>query len=112
LGDKGPADLAKELPKNAAFVDFIRYNHWNNQHKIDGQRYVAFVVLPGKDAKLIDLGDATPIDEAATTWREHIDKFKPSLAPAKLRELVWEKIDKHLPKDTKIVYLCPDANLA
>ena len=43
-------------------------------NKIDGQRYVAFVLLPGQDAQLIDLDDAKPIDEAASAWREHIDK--------------------------------------
>src|SRR5262249_20752260 len=69
LPDKGPADLARELPKNAAFVDLIRYNHWNKKDKIDGQRYVAFVLLPGgQDAKLIDLDDAKPIDDAAKVW--------------------------------------------
>jgi hypothetical protein len=52
---------------------------------------VAFVLLSGKDAKLIDLDDAKPIDETATAWREHIDQFKPSLAPVKVRELVWDK---------------------
>jgi CHAT domain-containing protein/Tfp pilus assembly protein PilF len=111
LADKGPADLARELPTNAAFVDLIRYNV-SKKTKFAGRSYVAFVLLPGKDAQLIDLGDAAPIDEAAIAWRKHIDAAENSLAPAKLRELVWDKIDKHLPELTKLVYLCPDGDLA
>jgi tetratricopeptide (TPR) repeat protein len=111
LADKGPADIASELPKTTAFVDLIRYNVWNKT-KFDGRRYVAFVLLPGKDPKLLDLGDAAPIDEAATAWRKHIDAGQSSLAPAKLRELVWDKIAAQLPQPTKVVYLCPDGDLA
>jgi CHAT domain-containing protein/Tfp pilus assembly protein PilF len=111
LADRGPVDLAKELPLTAAFVDLIRYDVWN-KNKWNSRRYVAFVLLPGKDAKVIDLGDATPIDEAATAWRKHIDSAENSLAPAKLRELVWDKIDKQLPEQIRTVYLCPDGDLA
>jgi CHAT domain-containing protein len=113
LAEKGPADLARELPTNAAFVDLIRYNLWNNEkYKFVGRRYVAFVLLPGQDAKLIDLGDAAPIDDAATAWRQHLDAGENSLAPAKLRELVWDKLAAQLPEKTKLVYLCPDGDLA
>jgi CHAT domain-containing protein/Tfp pilus assembly protein PilF len=111
LADKGPADLAKALPRDAAFVDLVRYNVCNKD-KWDGRRYAAFVLQSGKEAKVIDLGDAAPIDAAASAWREHLPADKPSLAPAKLRELVWDKVSAQLPAGTKRVYLCPDGNLA
>ena len=118
LEEKGPADLARELPKNAAFVDFIRYRVRNQKNKFAAQRYVAFVLLPGQEPKFLQLGDAKqnydakPIDEAVAAWRKHIESGENSLAPAKLRELVWDKIAKELPPETKIVYLCPDGDLA
>src|SRR5262249_52763147 len=52
LADKGPDDLAQQLPTNAAFVDFIRYTH-GEKGKAIGKRYVAFVLLPGQEAKLV-----------------------------------------------------------
>ncbi len=111
MAEKGPADLAKELAKNAAFVDFIRYAHYEKS-KFSEWRYVAFVVLPGQEPKLVRLGDAQPIEAAVAAWRGHITQETTSLAPAKLRELVWDKIAKELPAQTKIVYLCPDGDLA
>jgi CHAT domain-containing protein/tetratricopeptide (TPR) repeat protein len=111
MAEKGPADLARELPKDAAFVDFIPYWH-REKGKWTRVRFVAFVVLPGKDAKFLQLGDAKPIDDAIAAWRKHIDAGENSLAPAMLRELVWEKIAAELPSHTKVVYLCPDDDLA
>jgi CHAT domain-containing protein len=70
------------------------------------------VLLPGQEAKLVALGDAKAIDDAIAAWRKHIDSGEASLAPAKLRELVWAKIAKELPLETKRVYLCPDGDLA
>jgi CHAT domain-containing protein len=112
LAEKGPADLAKKLPKNTAFVDFIRFVN-REKGKGNGQRYVAFVVLPDQDVKFLQLGeDAKTIDDAVAAWRKHIDTGEDSQAPAKLRELVWDKIAKELLPETKAVYLCPDGDLA
>jgi CHAT domain-containing protein len=112
LADKGPADLAKALPKNSAFVDFFRYKHRIEERRLNGLRYIAFVVLPDKEAIVVPLGDAQPIDDAIAAWRRHLDAGVDSLAPAKLRTLVWDKLAKHLPPQTKRVYLCPDGDLA
>src|SRR5262249_37399823 len=108
---KGPADLARALPPDAAFVDFIRYLHWE-KGKATGQRYVAFVVAPGKEPTFLQLGDAEPIDTAVAAWRKHIDAGQDSLAPAKLRELLWDKVARELPAKTTATYLCLDGELA
>ena len=110
LAHKGPADLAQYLPQDAALVDFIRYRHWEKDKYI-GRRYVAFVLVPGKEAKLVELGDATPIDDAVAAWRRRIDAGQESLAPAQLRALVWEKIAQELSPQTRRIYLCPDGEL-
>jgi CHAT domain-containing protein len=99
------------LPTNAVFVDFFRYLH-REKGKAVGLRYVAFVLPPGQQAKFLQLGDAQPIDDAIAAWREHIAAGEASLAPAKLRQLVWDKIGNELPAHTKAVYLCPDGDLA
>jgi CHAT domain-containing protein/tetratricopeptide (TPR) repeat protein len=111
LAEKGPADLARRLPPGSAFVDFIRYTQLEKAKSV-GRRYVAFVVLPGRDALFVPLGDAEPIDAAVAAWRKHIGAGQDSLAPAKLRELVWDKVAKELPDRTRVVYVCPDGDLA
>jgi tetratricopeptide (TPR) repeat protein/CHAT domain-containing protein len=111
LARKGPADLAAALPKDAAFVDFFRYSGFEKDKAV-GRRYLAFVVLPGQEATLVPLGGAKEIDDAVTAWRAHLDAGEDGLAPAKLRGLVWDKIAHELPAATKVVYLCPDGDLA
>jgi CHAT domain-containing protein len=111
MAEKRPADLARALPRDAAFIDFVRYRHWE-KGKYTGQRYVAFVVVPGRDAAFVQLGDAKPIDEAVAAWRRHIAAGEDSLAPTKLRELVWDKVARELPAGTRVVYLCSDGDLA
>src|SRR5262249_7376973 len=111
LADKGPSDLAQALPQSAAFVDFFRYYHWEKGKFIE-RRYVAFVVLPGQGAQFVPLGSARPIDDAVTAWRRHLAQGQDSLARVKLRELVWDKVARALPAQAKVVYLCPDGDLA
>jgi CHAT domain-containing protein/tetratricopeptide (TPR) repeat protein len=111
LAAKGPADLAAELPKESAFVDFYRHIEYEKEKAV-GRRYLAFVVCPGREAKPVPLGDAKEIDAAVAAWRKHLDSGQESLAPAKLRELVWDRVAAELPATTKVVYLCPDGDLA
>jgi CHAT domain-containing protein/tetratricopeptide (TPR) repeat protein len=111
MARKGPADLARALPKGSAFFDFIRYAHWR-KGKAAERRYAAFVVAPGKEPSFLQLGDAASIDEVVAAWRNHIAAGEDSLAPAKLRELVWDKVARELPARTKVVYLCLDGGLA
>jgi CHAT domain-containing protein len=44
--------------------------------------------------------------------RGHITTGEDSLAPAKLRQLIWDKIAAHLPAQTNLVYLHADGDLA
>ncbi|HEX5270062.1 MAG TPA: CHAT domain-containing protein [Gemmataceae bacterium] len=111
LAEKGPAELSRALPDGGAFVDLIRYTHWQKGRPV-GRRYGAFVVVPGRDAVVLQVGDAGPIDEAVAAWRKHVAAGEESLAPAKLRELLWDRVARELPARTKTVYLCPDGDLA
>ena len=112
-------DLQKALPADAALVDYIQYTffEWDDT-KSPGQkekrtkRYLAFVVTRDKVA-WVDLDTAANIEPAASAWREAITGGKeiPPAIPAKVRELVWEKVRKELPAGIKTVYVCPDADL-
>src|SRR5262249_22232328 len=71
-----------------------------------------FVLTRDKIAWL-DLGPAQPIEDAVRAWREAITRGKeiPADMPAKVRDLIWAKVRKEVPKKAKVVYLSPDLAL-
>jgi CHAT domain-containing protein len=119
-----PEDLLRTLPRDAAFVDLLRYWSIDQDPKVTGKkgqtwtpRYVAFVLRQGQPVQRVELGQAAPIEEALRQWRREIIDWRadrpitPSGADARLSELVWQPLAKHIPADTATVYLCPDAAL-
>jgi tetratricopeptide (TPR) repeat protein/CHAT domain-containing protein len=112
-------DLQKVLPANTALVDYRRYTFfdWDETKpaglkQLTSPRYVAFVVTR-ESVVWRDLDLASRIEPAVAAWRSAILSGHdiPSALPAKVRELVWEKVRKAIPANTQTVYLCPDADL-
>lgn len=121
LNDATLAELQKVLPADAAMVDFYHYtfSEWDNTKPVgqktkQTKRYAAFVVTRDKVA-WVDLDTAEKIEKAVSQWREAIttapSRTPAADLPAKVRELVWEPVRKHLPASTKVVYVCPGAEL-
>jgi tetratricopeptide (TPR) repeat protein/CHAT domain-containing protein len=125
LAKLGPADLAKGLPGHTAFIDLIRYTHYE-KGKPPQPRYVAFLLSGAGNIHRVELEAAADIDLAVDLWRQAVSGWSPSLKPAvqrdlqdraakqatALRQLVWEPLAPHLPNDTHTVHLAPDGNLA
>jgi CHAT domain-containing protein len=119
LAEATPADLQKVLPADAAVVDFLRWDLFEQDPNVPGRkgakrtvRYLAFVLTKDK-VSWLDLEEAQPIETAVTAWREAItsgQEISPEL-PRKVRQLVWAKVRKELPAQVKVVYLCPDLAL-
>ena len=119
LAKATPADLQKALPADAAVVDFLRCTLFEQDPKKPGRegekrtpRYLAFVVTRDKVAGSTSTRPSrsrTP----STAWRKAITggKERPADLPAKVRELVWDKVRKELPAGIKTVYLSPDLAL-
>src|SRR5262249_15684313 len=110
LAKLGAKDLQEKLPVRTAFVDLIQYAY-NVKGQHEGQRYVAFVLAPGKELQRIDIGSANEIGEAARPCRKDIDDGVPSKHAGSLSELVWKKILPHIPSDTTTIYLPADGEL-
>jgi CHAT domain-containing protein len=114
-----PTELRKVLPAGAAFIDLLRYTHFEQDTKVRGNkgekrtpRYVAFVVTREGVAR-IELGKAQPIEEMLDLWRSALvegAEAEPGYA-AKVHALLWEPLLKHLPARTALVYVSPDAAL-
>ena len=119
LAKATPADLQKALPTDAVVVDFLRYSFFEQDKAKPGkagerrvERYLAFLLTKEKVVR-IELGEAGKIDAALTAWREAITGGREITAgtPAKVRELVWDKVRKEFPVGIKTVYISPDTSL-
>ena len=113
------AELQKVLPTDTAVVDFYHYTYFEwDANRPAGEkqkytkRYLAFVVTRDKVA-WVDLDTAANIEPAVNAWREAVTSGQeiPAAVPAKVRELVWDKVRKELPANIKTVYICPDQAL-
>ncbi|MBN9120385.1 MAG: tetratricopeptide repeat protein [Planctomycetes bacterium] len=114
-----PTELQKVLPADVAVVDFLRFVRSEQDKDKPGKggearvaRYLAFVVTKNRVA-WVDLDEAAKIEPAIDAWRAAITGGKeiPPALPAKVRELVWDKVRRELPAGTKTVYVSPDAAL-
>lgn len=114
----GPEDLVKALPKDAAFVDILRYERTLYPTKKIGARevrtpsYAAFVLAPGQTTQRIELGDAASIDRLVYNWRTAIEARKDSESAADLHTVVWTKVAAKLPPGCKSIYMSLDGDLA
>lgn len=114
-----PSELQNALPADTAVVDFVRYLYFEPSEDgasktdlIRSERYLAFVVTKSK-ITWVDLDAAEKIEAAVSAWRESITSGKeiPATIPAKVRELVWERVHKELPFGIKALYISPDSAL-
>ena len=110
LADLGPKNLHAKLEPSTAFIDLFHHAEWEKGELV-GYRYQAFVLAPGQDVQRIDLKDAKPIDDSIASWLLSIGRGEDSPAPARLKQLVWDKLAAALPPGTTIVYLCPEGDL-
>ena len=103
-----PEGICAALSNRSALVDFIRYD----------DRYVAFAVVAGQcEVHRIELGDATPIDDAITAWREVLvssrggDTSRIDRRGAEVYDLIWRPLAPLL-EEAKEILLVPDSSLA
>jgi CHAT domain-containing protein/tetratricopeptide (TPR) repeat protein len=113
------AQVARALPARAALVDLLEYTHltppaekgkrWQNESRV-----LAFILLPGRDPRLVELGAAAPIDRAVRAWRRPLTASPPgppdARAAAELRRLVWLPLEKHL-AGADTILVAPDGAL-
>jgi CHAT domain-containing protein/tetratricopeptide (TPR) repeat protein len=117
-----PDDLRRLLPRRAVLIDFLRYVRIEHDPRKPGKEgetrtpgYVAFVLCKERPAVRVEMGPASPIERALKDWRRGIELggkgAEPSDADRRLSRLVWQPLVAHIPADTGVVYLSPDADL-
>jgi len=121
-------DLRRALPPNSVLVSYWAFSR-RAVEKVDPARndapgYLAFVVRPDvPGARIIDLGDAKPIEDAVLRLRASSDAEAHSgglgsarnehayrQAGARLRTLVWDPLHKSI-ASAQLVVLVPDRML-
>jgi tetratricopeptide (TPR) repeat protein len=115
---RGHKELAARLPDGVTLIDLLSYHDYREQVPNQlgragpgaASRYAAFLLSRNRSVTRVEIGPAGPIDQAVTAWRADPDGATAASAPA-LRRLVWEPVEKALPRGTHTVYLCPDGDL-
>lgn len=111
-------ELSARLPREAVFIDFVRYSFEEQDPRVPGQKgrrwtttYAAFLLASRRPVARVELGPAAPIDTAVTDWRKAIASAGATTAPEQLRRLLWEPVEKQLGAEVRTVYLCADGPL-
>lgn len=110
-----PRDLARQLPAEAVFIDFLVYSPLTPVGEASRRppALAAFVLAPHREAVRVELGPASAINEMIKEWRERIEaRSDDRAAAAKLRDRLWRPIAERMPKLATTVYLAPDGDLA
>ena len=106
-----PADLKSALAADAAFVDFLRYQHLHPVTRQLSTAYTAFVVRSGKPVVQVRFADADRIDRLVEAWRGDIQQWAArSKSGDELYAALWQPLEPHL-KSVRQIYICPDAKL-
>jgi CHAT domain-containing protein/Tfp pilus assembly protein PilF len=107
-----PNDLAKHLLAQSAFIDLYRFRDVEPTKGKWGQPgYFAFILAPDGTPRTVGPLEGKPIEEALARWQRDINAGLNSEAAEQLRRLLWEPLEKELPRGTTTVYLCPDGPL-
>jgi CHAT domain-containing protein/tetratricopeptide (TPR) repeat protein len=111
--------VAGSLPQDAALIDFLEYTHGTPDPDTKGRwhlerRLLAFVLKPGDEPVLVQLGASAPINTAVQAWRQPITTIPPAppdpKAAEQLAQLLWRPLRRHL-GDAKTVLISPDGEL-
>jgi CHAT domain-containing protein len=104
--------LLAALPEHIVVLDLASYARFEpDPEQPTTPSYIGFVLAKGRPVRAVDLGSATPIDEAVQTWRAAITKRQASPAAKIIRRAVWEPLARHFAPDTTTVVLALDGDL-
>jgi CHAT domain-containing protein/tetratricopeptide (TPR) repeat protein len=99
--------LAGALPKSAALIDTVTYDHWLPSDKDTWkreERVVAFVLSHDSSPARVALGPSQKVDDVTTAWRKDWAKSDD------VHRVVWEPLKKHLGA-AKTVLVAPEGAL-
>lgn len=113
----GLGALDDALPPHTAMLSYVVYADLSDASRAR-RRYAAFVSGPGKAPVFVQLGEATPIEQAAQAWRsiaerdpgDRAARTDSRAAGERLRKLVWDPVERAV-REVRELYLVPDGGL-
>ncbi|HEV3415785.1 MAG TPA: CHAT domain-containing tetratricopeptide repeat protein, partial [Pirellulales bacterium] len=114
---RGPDDIRKALPSDAALIDFLCYAvprpvNEKGKKETTEDHLTAFIVRPSQPVERVELGLAAPIERAVEAWRKQFGRAGNGEDPgADLRRLVWRPLEKYL-NGAKTVLISPNSTTA
>ncbi len=110
------------IPDKTCVVEYLRYNHTRINPDGIVPAYAAVVISRGKTPLIVDLGEASAIDDLVGEYRDHLQQLSMLGAPASsdvdtyrnivgaLYNLVWAPVAGRV-SGSELVFVCPDAAL-
>jgi CHAT domain-containing protein/Tfp pilus assembly protein PilF len=116
MGEVTWKSLQEALPADAALVDYLEFVYnapdpkaqWGATQR---KSIVGFVVRPGREVRMVDLGESAPIHEAIERWRAGYGATKEAAEAGRLlREKLWTPLADSI-GDAQLVIVSPDGAL-
>ncbi|XWK87591.1 MAG: tetratricopeptide repeat protein [Phormidium sp.] len=105
--------IQKLIPQNAALVELVFYYPFDAKTSKWGiPRYVAYILNPDGKIQWVDLGEAEPINQAVTEFRQALQSQSPNIQKVArtLDEKFMQPIRQRL-GNTRTVLISPDSQL-
>ncbi|MFB2882394.1 tetratricopeptide repeat protein [Floridanema aerugineum] len=105
--------IQKLIPQNAALVELVFYYPWDAKtDKFGKPRYVAYILNPDGKIQWVDLGEAEPINQTVTEFRQALQSQSPNIQKVArtLDEKLMQPIRQRL-GNTRTVLISPDSQL-
>jgi CHAT domain-containing protein/Tfp pilus assembly protein PilF len=101
------------IPANAALVELVLYKPFDAKTtKFGDPRYVAYILNAAGEIQWVDLGEATPIDQAVAEFRQALQSQSPNIQTVarSLDEKLMQPIRQKL-GNTRTLLISPDSQL-
>ncbi len=116
-------DVVANLPRDAALVEYERWNYIDPQTERLTPRYLAMVLRKDASPEFVALGDAKPIDDVVATYQAHMERIAKSgrgvgigdeieyeEIASRLYNLIWLPIENLIPEGD-LTFIVPDGAL-
>ena len=105
--------IQKLIPQNAALVELAFYHPFDAKtSKWGTPRYVAYILNPDGNIQWVDLGEAEPINQTVTEFRQALQSQSPNIQ--KIARTLDEKLMQPIRQrlgNTRTVLISPDSQL-
>jgi len=115
--------IAGQLPENAVLIEYVKYKYQQLDPETAKPHYLVLVMAGDAEPVVIDLGEASEVDQLVDQYRKHLLSVStsgriPTIVDLEdygrisqaLYEKIWNPIEDHL-SDDELLLVAPDGGL-